>query len=228
MSLRERARWIPLGLGSVVVLFGLAGDALAQPATSDDLPEFCERECAPELRDAHGCCHAPRPPEVVAAEREEAERQAAEAARLAKLDEEKRRGEAEAAARVAAARDEERRALEAVDAVAAQKKRRTVGLGLMIGGGVGVISSGLFMGLGAATNSQIRSGNFATAGDIQATANSGKTYNTIATVSGVVGGIALAVGVPLWFLNAEKSTAVPASAWAVAVTPGGAAVRGNF
>jgi hypothetical protein len=160
---------------------------VSQDKDSDGIPNALDK-CPTEpeemngFEDADGCPDEPRR----AAGEQDTARVAADAARL-----EASRREAAAAHQRAVQQAAKRRAQQAEraeqDRQSSAHTRRTVGIVLTAGGLAAGVGSFVFMGLGAAENSSIKNGGFATSGDITSAASSGSTDNTAAIALGVTG-----------------------------------------
>ena len=80
----------------------------------------------------------------------------------------------------------------------AANSRRSAGIALsVIGGILGGAGGGLFAGLGARTNDQIRAGGFSTGQDLDAVHSLGHRYNQTAVGFAIAGAAITAVGLPL-------------------------------
>jgi hypothetical protein len=196
------------------------GDGI--PDAMDKCPNAAEDKN--NYKDDDGCPDAKEVAALAAEEQERKRQEEAAAAQVLADESARRQREQEETDRQERAAREAKKKEEDEKAASSRATRRTIGAGLMIGGGAFGVVSVVAMGLGGAQNSKIQGGGFSTGKDITDAASQGRTYNGLAIGTGVVAICAEAVGVPLWFVNREPQSPAPT----VSLGPGRIAIQGRF
>lgn len=110
-------------------------------------------------------------------------------------------------------------------AEAASRGSRRVVAGVLVGLGLAAgVGAGAFAFLGNAKNDEVRTGKYATAAEIQAVIDSGKTMNLAAIGTAGLGAALVATGAVLFILNPSADAKDPK----VAVLPGGLLISARF